>query len=1190
MCRSSYLKKNQLHIACWNINGFTSKGFNKYSDLDFMKEIASKDIVCLLETYCPLDKCLNIKGFKSVHLIRPKNKKVNKHSGGLSVFIKDFLRPGIKFLEHKTSDYIWLKLDKVFFGLIEDIYLCFIYDPPEGSSYSHTLEENILDLIENDIVKYSNLGHIILAGDINARTGSGTHDFIQFDQNTDHMTSIFDNFVPDIDIDVRFSMDKTLLQRGKLLNDICVQSGLRILNGRTVGDLSGTFTCHTPKGSSVVDYFIVSESLLKDILFFSVHKFLPDLSDHCQISTMLNVNCEIYRPLSSEHISIPPIYKWDEQSPKLFQSALSSEKIQNKIKLFNSAEYKVNTDDLINDFNDIICEAADLSLKKIFRTKLGNNCQVKKNKVNQKWWDVSLEKLKKQLYEKEKLFYKYNRDPKVRGAFFSHLKLFRKTRKKKIRNYRTSIIEKLDNLYDDNPSAYWKLLRDISNKTENTSSSDEHISSKEWLDYFKNLNTKPINPQKDLKISELLTRVEGEKIFTELDNKISEKEISKAICSLKNKKSSGFDSILNEMLKNSQIFLSDSLKKLFNDILLSGNYPKIWAKGFIVPIFKSGEKDDPSNYRGITITSCLGKLFTKVLNSRLENFYENRNIICKEQIGFCKGKRTADHMFVLKTLIDKYTQSSHKKLYTCFVDFRRAFDTVHLDSLFYKLRTNGVSDIFYNILKDMYSKTELHVKLNKDILTNPFYSNIGVRQGDNLSPNLFKLFINDLPGMFDASCSPVILNSNKINCILYADDVVLISETASGLQNCLSKLSTFCDEWGLEVNIKKTKSLVFNKSGRLDNTNFTYRDLSIEKCRNYKYLGVLFSISGNFTEAKEDLYKRGLKAFFKFKSSFKDNLPKLKTLFHIFDHTVKPVLLYGSELWGVFQASKLVSHTDQYFYKMCKDLSVEKLHIKFCKYSIGVNKRSTNLAVMAEVGRYPLLLDIIVRMFKYYIHISKSENSLLADAFVESKELFSQNKHCWYACMHVLAQYFNLKIENITKSKINLKKYILNRLKPKYNELWKKDIFDDNRNTSQGNKLRTYRLFKNNFIGCIEPYLSISSPRERNLLTKFRISAHKLEIETGRYQGIKAENRICKLCKKEVEDEIHFLLKCEVLQQDREKILSNIENKYQNLKNIDHQSKFIWLMSCEDTNVIKQLGSLLCILSDSKNNLSSNKV
>lgn len=221
-------------------------------------------------------------------------------------------------------------------------------------------------------------------------------------------------------------------------------------------------------------------------------------------------------------------------------------------------------------------------------------------------------------------------------------------------------------------------------------------------------------------------------MFTELDNRISSKEIINAIASLKNNKASSFDQILNEMLKFGQTYIIDPLCKLFNNILSTGKFPVVWAKGIIVPIFKSGEKCNPSNYRGITIGSCIGKLFLKILNNRLDNFLTMHNIICPEQIGFSKGSRTSDHMFVLKTLIDKYTQQGSKHLYTCFVDFRKAFDTVWHIGLLYKLRNSGVSDLFYNVIKNMYENTLLSVKVNNIYLTDNFQSFVGVRQGDNL--------------------------------------------------------------------------------------------------------------------------------------------------------------------------------------------------------------------------------------------------------------------------------------------------------------------------------------------------------------------------------------------------------------------------------------------------------------------------
>ena len=123
--------KQTLHIACWNINGYQIKGYNKYSDPVFINNICNKDIICLLETHCPLQESISLPNFTNVHLVRPRNKKTNKISGGLSVLVKSDIKEGIKFLEHSNDNYIWLKLSKQFFGISDDIYLCYLYNPPQ---------------------------------------------------------------------------------------------------------------------------------------------------------------------------------------------------------------------------------------------------------------------------------------------------------------------------------------------------------------------------------------------------------------------------------------------------------------------------------------------------------------------------------------------------------------------------------------------------------------------------------------------------------------------------------------------------------------------------------------------------------------------------------------------------------------------------------------------------------------------------------------------------------------------------------------------------------------------------------------------------------------------------------------------------------------------------------------------------
>ena len=256
-------------------------------------------------------------------------------------------------------------------------------------------------------------------------------------------------------------------------------------------------------------------------------------------------------------------------------------------------------------------------------------------------------------------------------------------------------------------------------------------------------------------------------------------------------------------------------------------------------------------------------------------------------------------MFIIKCISDKYCKTKVGKVYACFVDFQKAFDTVIHTGIKIKLLSIGVGSKFYEIIKDIYEVSKSCVKLQNHITDN-FPINLGVNQGDNLSPNLFKISINDLPDYIEDSIDPILLNNKPLNCLLYADDLVLYLTSAKGLQTRLDKLQKYCKDWFLKVNPNKTKVLVFNKAGRHIQDICMYENKILDCIVNYKYLGLYFSASGSFSFAQNELHKKALKAYYKLHKDLITLNPNINTSLHVFDHTIKPISLYGCDIWGSF--------------------------------------------------------------------------------------------------------------------------------------------------------------------------------------------------------------------------------------------------------------------------------------------------
>ena len=664
--------------------------------------------------------------------------------------------------------------------------------------------------------------------------------------------------------------------------------------------------------------------------------------------------------------------------------------------------------------------------------------------------------------------------------------------------------------------------------------------------------------------------------FNELSYSISESEISKALLKLKCGKAPGMDNISNYMIKYGQSMLMPCFKNVFNAVLSNGLYPNCWADGFLTLLHKSGEQTNPNNYRGITITSAIGKLFNNVLNNRLDAYLSKHKIIDECQIGFTKQARTSDHMFVIKSIIDKYCHDKSGRVFACFVDFQKAFDTVIHTGIKLKLLDIGISSSFYNVIKSMYNNSKSCIRVLQDKVTEFFSLNVGVKQGDNLSPNLFKIFINDLPQYLNSTCDPIALDDKHVHCLMYADDVVLLSTSAIGLQQKLDQLQKFCHDWCLNININKTKIIVFNKAGRLIKQSFLFEKQNIECVKSYRYLGIHFTSSGSFTLAQRELYNKALKAFFALQRDFLSSHPNIKTSLHVFEHTIIPILLYGCEVWGSFNTftARFRNSTPPLDHIYSKHFC-EKLHIKFSKFILGVQKKCTNFAVLSELGRFPLCFNITKHMLSYWYRLDNLETSfpILKAAYMNSKNLHATKQQSWYGSINYILNTSLLCGNQLSKLKpATFKKRSSSLVKSHFIENWHKS-----KGTLSNGKLETYFLHKQNFG--FEKYLALIPYEQRCKIARFRTSSHTLEIERGRYKGIARELRYCKKCTlHEVEDEIHFLFKCTNNKEKRDHLLLKIKTKYTNFPFLDHRNMLIWLMTTEDRDILIALADLISMM------------
>ena len=407
-----------------------------------------------------------------------------------------------------------------------------------------------------------------------------------------------------------------------------------------------------------------------------------------------------------------------------------------------------------------------------------------------------------------------------------------------------------------------------------------------WKEYYEELYNEQ-NPVDEAVIDELPTTNAAEHMDDFL-----EEEVAAAIKNLKKGKSPGEDNITAEMLQAGEECSVRMMHTLCNKIYQKEQCPADWGKAIIVPLFKKGDKKECSNYRGISLLSVPGKVYTRVLQQRMKRYVED--IVAEEQAGFRYGRGTVDQLFVIRQLSEKFFEKN-RTLYNNFIDFKQAFDSVWQLGLWKVLRNYGIPEKLVVLLEDMYRKSVSAVRVDGE-LTDWFKVTVGVRQGCNLSPYLFNLLLEAMMQEAMKSVdSGVYVSGQLVNNLRFADDIDLIAESPEQLQELTDKVNESSKRFGLKINVSKTKVMTIGKSHKELNINLD--NAKLEQVTDFVYLGGLLSEDG---ECRKDIQRRTSLA-----SAMVGKLSKIwrsagisiKTKVKVYETIVIPVFLYGAECW-----------------------------------------------------------------------------------------------------------------------------------------------------------------------------------------------------------------------------------------------------------------------------------------------------
>lgn len=472
-------------------------------------------------------------------------------------------------------------------------------------------------------------------------------------------------------------------------------------------------------------------------------------------------------------------------------------------------------------------------------------------------------------------------------------------------------------------------------------------------------------------------------ITPEIELSTNSFSVSRLIKELNGKKSAGPDGISNYLIKRLSPLFVARLAGIYDACLWQEYFPAAWKLAKILPFYKKGEKTDPSNFRPISLVNCLGKILEKIILSNLLPEIATLKLIPNYQAGFRAGHSCVDLAAALRdTIIHKRSMKLHTAV--CLLDIKKAFDSVWIAGLCWKLAYFGISRNLIGIITSFLSNRAAFVSIG-NCNSPEFPIKRGVPQGTVLGPQLYNLYVADQP-------SP----ANRGDLYQFADDTANVAYSASVdialrlLQKQNDNLEEYYAKWGIAVNGTKSELIIFrkDKTSQLDK-HIVVAGETVTEQPSVRYLGIEFHRSlhpGAALRARLASARKCVPPLNRLLCS-KSLDTKVKKL--IYTLLIRPVATYGSPLW---------SHSPRA--DLFKLEAFERIQLrKICSlYYNPITKKSPKNKVLYSSSKVPPIASFISKLNSRFRHKYKRHSNeffrdwaLTPSTWLEKGDLFTRS-------------------------------------------------------------------------------------------------------------------------------------------------------------------------------------------------------